>query len=91
MKLKFFICAYRNPIIVEAMKIMKYVNMYNRGVSRVQEFFAENGSQPAVFNIDKLTVFEVIVKDANATDLERSCYELCTNLETYGEAYVDIF
>ena len=60
-------------------------------VSRVQEFFAENGSQPAVFNIDKLTVFEVIVKDANATDLERSCYELCTNLETYGEAYVDIF
>ena len=91
MKLKFFICAYRNPIIVEAMKIMKYVNMYNRGVSRVQESFAENGSQPAVFNIDKLTVFEVIVKDANATDLERSCYELCTNLETYGEAYVDIF
>ena len=73
------------------MKIMKYVNKYNRGVSRVQEFFAENGSQPAVFNIDKLTVFEVIVKDANATDLERSCYELCTNLETYGEAYVDIF
>lgn len=38
--------AYRNPIIAEAMKIMKYVNMFNRGVSRVQEFLAENGSYP---------------------------------------------
>lgn len=83
--------AYRNPIIAEAMKIMKYVNMFNRGVSRVQEFLAENGSQPAVFNIDKLTVFEVIVKDANATDLERSCYELRTNLETHGEDYAGMF
>lgn len=83
--------AYRNPIIAEAMKIMKYVNMFNRDVSRVQEYLAENGSQPAVFNIDKLTVFEVVVKDANATDLERSCDELRTNLENQGEEYVDVF
>lgn len=83
--------AYRNPIIAEAMKIMKYVNMFNRGVSRVQEYLTENGSKPAVFNIDKLTVFEVVVKDANATDLERSCDELRTNLENQGEEYVDVF
>lgn len=83
--------AYRNPIIAEAMKVMKYVNMFNRGVSRVQEYLEENGSQPAVFNVDKLTVFEVVVKDANATDLERSCYELRTNLESHGKEYVDIF
>ena len=43
------------------------------------------------FYIDKLTVFEVVVKDANATDLERSCDELRTNLENQGEEYVDIF
>lgn len=65
--------------------------MFNRGVSRVQEYLAENGSQPAVFNIDKLTVFEVVVKDANATDLERSCDELRTNLESQGEEYVNVF
>lgn len=62
--------AYRNPIIAEAMKIMKYVNMFNRGISRVQEYLAENGSQPAQFNVDKLTVFEVVVKDAGVTDNE---------------------
>ena len=26
---------YRNPIVVEAMKEMKYVNMFNQGVKRV--------------------------------------------------------
>ncbi len=79
--------AYRNPIIAEAMKIMKYVNMFNRGVSRVQEFLAENGSLPAQFNVDKLTVFEVIVKDANVTDLGRTCTVLRRNLENRGEEY----
>ena len=77
--------AYRNPIIAEALKIMKYVNMFNRGISRVQEYLAENGSRPALFNVDKLTVFEVIVKDANITDLEQACTELRKNLEQLGE------
>lgn len=67
--------------------IMKYVNMFNSGVSRVQEYLAENGSQPAVFNIDKLTLFEVVVKDTNATDLERSCDELRKNLANHGEKF----
>ena len=77
--------AYRNPIIAEAMKIMKYVNMFNRGISRVQEYLAENGSRPAQFNVDKLTVFEVIVKDANITDLEQACTELRTDLVQLGK------
>ncbi len=71
--------AYRNPIIAEAMKVMKYVNMFNRGVSRVQEYLKQNGSMPAQFNIDKLTVFEVVVADANNEDLERNSAELSTN------------
>ena len=43
------------------------------------------GSWPAQFNVDKLTVFEVIVKDANITDLEQACTELRKNLEQLGE------
>ena len=27
---------YRNPIIAQALKVMGYVNMFNRGVSRVK-------------------------------------------------------
>ena len=83
--------AYRNPIIAEAMKIMKYVNMFNRGVSRVQEYLAENGSRPAKFNVDKLTVFEVVVKDANVTDLEVACSELRTNFAQLGKEHEEAF
>lgn len=72
--------AYRNPIIAEAMKVLKYVNMFNRGVSRVQGYLKQNGSIPAQFNIDKLTVFEVIVTDANNQALEKNSAERRTNL-----------
>lgn len=74
--------AYRNPIIAEAMKVLKYVNMFNRGVSRVQEYLKLNGSMPAQFNVDKLTVFEVVVTDANNETLEKNLAELRTNLNT---------
>lgn len=63
--------AYRNPIIAEAMKYMKYVNMFNRGIGSVQEDLKKNGSEKAVFMVDKLTVFEVSIEDANVTDLRR--------------------
>lgn len=53
---------YRNPIIAEALKNLGYVNMFNRGVSRVKELFKENGNPPIDFNVDKITVFEVLVK-----------------------------
>ena len=52
---------YRNPIVAEAMKEMKYVNMFNQGVSRVQEMLRENGNQEAVFDVSKLTVFCVTI------------------------------
>ena len=56
---------YRNPIIAEALKNLGYVNMFNRGVSRVKELFKENGNPPIDFNVDKITVFEVVVKPNN--------------------------
>lgn len=51
---------YRNPIIAQALKIMGYVNMFNRGVSRVKSMMVENGGKEPTFNVDKITAFEVI-------------------------------
>lgn len=52
---------YRNPIVAEAMKEMKYVNMFNQGVKRVQDMLHENGNGEAKFDVSKLTVFCVDV------------------------------
>lgn len=52
---------YRNPIVAEAMKEMKYVNMFNQGVKRVQDMLRENGNKEAEFDVSKLTVFSVDV------------------------------
>ena len=52
---------YRNPIVAEAMKEMKYVNMFNQGVIRVQDMLREIGNREAVFDVSKLTVFCVNV------------------------------
>ena len=54
---------YRNPVIAEAMKVMDYVNMFSRGVGRVQEVLRENGNAEAVFELDKITVFNVVVRE----------------------------
>lgn len=59
---------YRNPILSEAMKILGYVNKFNRGIDRAQKILSENGNPPALFDVDKLTVFSVNVgesKDEN--------------------------
>jgi ATP-dependent DNA helicase RecG len=53
---------YRNPVIAEAMKVMDYVNMFSRGVGRVQEVLRENGNAEAVFELGKITVFNVVVQ-----------------------------
>ncbi|EKD28619.1 MAG: hypothetical protein ACD_79C00258G0001, partial [uncultured bacterium] len=55
---------YRNPIIAEAMKVLGYVNRFNRGIIRVQEELKNNGNKKAVFSFNKITVFGVKVKDA---------------------------
>lgn len=63
--------AYRNPVVAEAMKNMKYVNMFNRGIRSVRQIMIQNGSEEPKFSVDKLTVFEVTLEDANVTDLRR--------------------
>ncbi|NLI35248.1 MAG: hypothetical protein GX416_01845 [Bacteroidales bacterium] len=43
------------------MKEMKYVNMFNQGVKRVQDMLRDNGNKEAQFDVSKLTVFCVNV------------------------------
>lgn len=43
------------------MKEMKYVNMFNQGVKRVQDMLREDGNKEAEFDVSKLTVFSVDV------------------------------
>lgn len=52
---------YRNPIVAEALKVLGYVNKFNRGIARVQKELIENGNGPAVFSVNKITVFAVNV------------------------------
>ena len=59
---------YRNPVVAEAMKEMKYVNMINQGIRRVQDMLRENGNPEAEFDVSKLTVFCVNVP-ANGMDV----------------------
>ena len=61
---------YRNPVIAEAMKIFGYVNKYNRGIARVNKELEENGNGKADFKVDKITVFEAVVKDATVVENE---------------------
>lgn len=61
---------YRNPIVAEALKLFGYVNKFNRGISRVQKELVENGNGEAVFSVDKVTVFEVLVKESLINDVE---------------------
>ncbi len=60
---------YRNPIIAEAMRGLKYVNMFNRGIKRVENMLQSNGNPPAVFSVDRITVFEVTLKPSWSEDL----------------------
>ena len=58
---------YRNPVIAEAMKILGYVNRFNRGIERVKEQLLNNGNPPPEFDYNKVTNFSVSVKDIPLT------------------------
>ncbi len=60
---------YRNPIVAEAMKGLKYVNMFNRGIQRVKNLLQENGNPEPIFTVDKLTAFEVTVRPSLSLNL----------------------
>ena len=74
---------YRNPIVAEAMREMKYVNMFNRGIMRVQEMLKENKNPKATFDISKLTIFSVEVHVSDNLQL------IATNSNTIGDTIGD--
>ena len=53
---------YRNPLVAETMRVMKYVNKFNRGIARVQKMLTENGNPRANFEVDTITAFRVTVQ-----------------------------
>lgn len=54
---------YRNNVLAEMMRVLKYVNMFNHGVVEVQDALRENHNPSAEFNVDLITAFSVIVRD----------------------------
>lgn len=43
--------------------------MFNRGIDRVQTVLKENGNEPAIFDVEKMTVFEVKVIEVRDENL----------------------
>ena len=59
---------YRNSVVAEMMKNLNYVNMFNHGVSEVQDLLKENQSPVAEFNVNLVTAFSVIVREPKDDD-----------------------
>jgi len=56
-----FASDYRNIVLAEAMKILKYVNRFNYGIQRAKEELKENGNPEPVFDLTLITKFKVTV------------------------------
>jgi ATP-dependent DNA helicase RecG len=56
---------YRNPVIAEAMKVLGYVNRFNRGINMVQEILEENRNGDAIFDFKDISTFKVTVMNAD--------------------------
>lgn len=54
---------YRNNVVAGMMKTLNYVNMFNHGIGEVQDQLRANENPEAVFNVDYLTAFSVVVKE----------------------------
>ena len=66
-------CDYRNPIIAEAMKVLGYVNCYNRGINMVQDELEANGNGKAEFSFRLITAFEAkVAKAGQQQELDQS-------------------
>ena len=59
---------YRTSVVAEMMKNLNYVNMFNHGVSEVQDLLKENQSPVAEFNVNLVTAFSVIVREPKDDD-----------------------
>ena len=67
---------YRNPLLAEAMKVMGYVNKYNRGIAKVKTEMEKNGNPTPQFDVNKLTEFRVTLLPSTKLQLITSNEEL---------------
>ena len=54
---------YRNLVISESMRVMGYVNRFNRGIEEAQLALKNNKNKPAEFDLDTFGVFRVTIKE----------------------------
>ena len=54
---------YRNLVISESMRVMGFVNRFNRGVEMAQSDLKDNGNEPAEFDLNTFGVFGVTIKE----------------------------
>ena len=82
---------YRNSVIAEMMRSFNYVNMFNHGVTEVQDALRENENPPAQFNVGLVTAFSaIIVDDAKSyeksivdTHLVATAHQLATSISEH--------
>ena len=86
---------YRNPLLAEAMKVMGYVNKYNRGIAKVKTEMEKNGNPTPQFDVNKLTEFRVTLLPSAKLQLITSNEELKVKngelFERNGELYGELF
>lgn len=70
---------YRNSVVAGIMKTLSYVNMFNHGIGEVQDLLRQNDSPEAVFNVDYITAFSVVVNE-NVTNCSPTAQQTFTNL-----------
>lgn len=82
---------YRNSVIAEIMRTFNYVNMFNHGITEVEDALRENENPPARFNVDLVTAFSAIIEDDSKsyeesiidTSLVATAHQLATNVSDY--------
>lgn len=63
---------YRNSVVAGMMRTLKYVNMFNHGVSEVQALLRDNSSPEAEFNVNLVTAFGVIVREPQNLTIQKT-------------------
>ena len=71
-----YVYDYRNPLLAEAMKVMGYVNKYNRGIAKVKTEMENNGNPSPLFDVNKLTEFRVTLLPSSKLQLATQNEEL---------------
>ena len=67
-----YVSDYRNPLLAEAMKVMGYVNKFNRGITKVKAEMVANGNPVPIFDVNKRTEFRVTLRPADSVVDDRN-------------------